>query len=82
MVHAKREIGPNMNAHEFIDYELEFDLSNPYMPIEEKIIGMLDERDDAIDNEHVEEVDNVQIGDVMVDRVGFKDVESALVKCY
>ena len=43
---------------------------------------MLDERDDAIDNEHVEEAVNVQIGDVVVDRVGFKDVESALVKCY
>ena len=27
----------------------------------------------------IEEVDNVQIGDVMVDGVWFKDVESALV---
>ena len=45
-----------MNAHEFIDYELEFDLSNPYIPIEEESIGMLDERDDAIENE----VDNVK----------------------
>ena len=27
----------------------------------------------------IDEVDNVQIGDVMVNRVGFKDVESALV---
>ena len=34
---------------------------------------MLDGRDDAIDNEPIEEVDNVQIGDVLV------DVESALV---
>ena len=30
------------------------------------------------DNEPIEEVDNVRIGDVMVDKVGFKDVESAL----
>ena len=27
----------------------------------------------------LKEVDNVQIGDVWVDRVGFKDVESALL---
>ena len=39
---------------------------------------MLDEIDDATDNEHVEEDDNVQIGVVVVDKVGFKDVESAL----
>ena len=40
---------------------------------------MLDERDDAADNEPIEEVDNVQIGDVVVDRVRYKDVESTLV---
>ena len=39
--------------------------------------GILDERGDAIDNELIKEVDNVRIGDV-VDRVRFKDVESAL----
>ena len=53
-----------MNAHEFIDYELEFDLDNPCIPLEEEIIGVFDERDDAIDNEPLEEVDNVQIDDV------------------
>jgi hypothetical protein len=68
-----------MNPHELINYEPEFDLSNPYIVIEKEIIGMLNERDDAIDNEHVEEVVNMQIGDVVVDRVG---VESALVKCF
>lgn len=40
---------------------------------------MLDERDDAIDNESIEEVDNVQIDDVVANRVGFKGVESTLV---
>ena len=74
---AKSEIGPTMNSQEFLNYELEFDLSIPYILIEE-VIGVLDEIDDAIDNEHVEEVDHVQIGDVVVDKVGFKDVESAL----
>ena len=38
-----------------------------------KIISMLDERDDVADNKPIEEVDNVQIGDVVVDRVEFKD---------
>ena len=68
-----------MNAHEFINYELEFDLINPYIPIVEEIIGMLDERHDAFDNEPIEEVDNVQISDVVVDKVEFKDAKSALV---
>ena len=38
---------------------------------------MLNEMNDATNNEHVEEVDHVQIDDV--DRVGFKDVECAQV---
>ena len=37
---------------------------------------MLDERNGAVDNEPIEEADNVQIGDVLVDKVGFKDVET------
>ena len=37
---------------------------------------MLDGRGDALDNEPIEEVNNVQFSDVLVDRVGFKDVES------
>ena len=47
--------------------------------MEEEITSMLDEKDDATDNKPVEEVDNVQVGDVVVDGIGFKDVESALV---
>ena len=54
-------------------------MNNPYIPIEEEIISTLDERDNAPDNEPIEEVDNMQIGDVVVDRVGFHDVESALL---
>ena len=38
---------------------------------------MLDERDDVVDNELIEEVDYERIGDMMVDRVSFKDVVSA-----
>ena len=40
---------------------------------------MLDERDDAINNECIKKIGNVQIGDVVIDRVGFKDAKSALV---
>ena len=65
-------------GHEFINYELVFDLNNPYIPIEEDIIYMLDGRGDAAGNRPIEEVDNVQITDVLVDRVGFKDFERAL----
>ena len=69
-----------MNAHEFINYELEFDLKSSYIAIVEENIGMLDGRDEAVaDNEPIEEVDNVQIGDYVIDRVGCKDVQSALV---
>jgi hypothetical protein len=61
LVFVESEIGVTMNARVFIKYELEFNLSNPYVSIEEGSIDMLDERDDATDNEPIEEVDNVQI---------------------
>ena len=70
------ESGSTLNAHEFIDYELKFDLNNPQTPTNKEIISMLDGRGDALDNEPIEEVNNVQFSDVLVDRVGFKDVES------
>ena len=79
LVSLESETRPTMNAHEFINYVLDFDLNNLYIPIEEEIISMLNERDNATNNEPIEEVDNVQIGDVVVDRVGFKDAKSALV---
>ena len=59
--------------------KLEFDPNNPYIHIEEEIICMLDGGGDAVDNEPIEEVGNVQISNVVVDRVGSKDAESALV---
>ena len=43
----------------------------PYIAIEKENIGMLDEKDDTIDN--------VQISDAEVNRVGLKDVESTVV---
>ena len=67
-----------MNANTFIKYELEFHLNDPYIPIEEEIIGLLDIIGDAIDNEPIEEANNVQIGDVPEEKVRFKDLESVL----
>jgi hypothetical protein len=58
-----------------------YDLNNPYIPIEEGIISMLNERDGATDNSPLEEVDNTQVGDVVVNKVGFRDAKSALVTC-
>ena len=66
---AKSETRPTINPHEFINHELEFNLNNPYIPTVEEITCILDERDDATNNEPTEEVYNVQIGDVVVDRV-------------
>ena len=40
---------------------------------------MLDQKDYATHNEPIEDNDNVQLGDLVVDKVGFKDVESAFV---
>lgn len=63
-------------GHEFINYELGCDPNNPYIPIED-IIGMLDGRRGATGNKPTKEVDNVEIDDVLVDRVVFKDFERA-----
>ena len=74
LVSKECESGPTMNALSSSNYELGFHLNNPYIPNEEEIIGMFDGGGNATNNEPIEEVD-----DVVVDRVGFKDVESALV---
>ena len=66
-----------MNAHEFINHELEL----TYL-LKRKIIVTRDERDDVSDIDPIEEVENVQIDDVVVDSVGFKNIESALVILY
>ena len=66
-----------MNAHELITLELGIDLDNLYILIEEEIINMIDERHYATDNEPMKEVDNVQIGDVVVNKVGLKDAKNA-----
>ena len=34
------EVSDTMNAQEYLNYELEFDLNNPYEPIDEEFLGM------------------------------------------
>ena len=66
LVSTGSEIRPTMASHEFINHKLKFDLNNPYIPtIEKEIMSMLDDKDGVTDNELIEEVDNVQIGDVV-----------------
>ena len=40
MTFAKSDSGLIMNAHEFVDCELEFDLNNSYIPIKEEFTSM------------------------------------------
>ena len=68
-----------MNAYEFINHDWNLMQNNPYIPIEEEILGMHDGKDSAAYNEPIEENDNVQLGDMVIDKVGCKDIESALV---
>lgn len=79
LVFAKSEARSTMNAHEFINYEIEFYLYNLYIPMEEEIIGIFNGRNDAIDNQFIKEAKIVQIGEVVVDELSFKDAKSALV---
>ena len=48
MVLAESEFGPTMNAHVFMNYELEFDINNQCICIEEESLGVLNGRDDAM----------------------------------
>ena len=54
-------------------------MSNPCIATKDEIIGMLDAGGDIPDNEPIEEVENVQISDLVVDRVKIKYAKSALV---
>lgn len=64
-VFAKSATRPTMNAHAFMNYEHEFDLTNSYVPTKEETLSILDERTDATNNKPIEGVGNVQFGDVV-----------------
>jgi hypothetical protein len=59
LVYAESETRPIMNAHEYINNELEFNLKHSYVFIEGEVIDTLDERNDAADNEPIKEINNV-----------------------
>ena len=66
-----------MNVQEYLNYELEFDLNNPYQPIDEEIIEMLSSQRQG--NEHEDsDLDEANPHDIVEEVVGFKDVGSAL----
>ncbi len=68
---------PNMNVQESLNYELEFDLNNPYQPTDEEIIEMLPSQQQG--NEHEDsDLDEANPHDIVEEVVGFKDVGSAL----
>ena len=47
--------------------------------LKKQITSMLDESIDATNNVLIEEVGDVHVGDVVIDRVGFEDLESTLM---
>lgn len=79
LVFVKSGTGPTTNLHEFINYVLELDLNNPYIPIEEGVISMLYERDDATDNSLVEDIRrelNSRRGYFVMQKIGWEKTSS------
>jgi hypothetical protein len=64
------EVGYMMNAHEYLNYEMEFDLNDPYEPTDEEF-------SDMYSSKHQENVDEVMV-DVVEDVVGSSVVECSL----
>ena len=65
------EVSDTMNAQEYLNYELEFDLNNPYEPTDDEFLGMFP-------SEHQEpDVDEV-IVDVVEEVVGLNVAERSL----
>ena len=40
LLSSDSEVGDVMNAHEYLNYEMEFYLNNPYEPIDEEFLDM------------------------------------------
>ena len=67
----------NMNVQEYLNYELEFDLNNPYQLTDEQIIEMLSSQQQGSEHED-SDPDEANPHDIVEEVVGFKDVGSAL----
>ena len=66
-----------MNVQKYLNYELEFDLNNPYQPTNEQIIEMLPSQQQGSEHED-SDPDEVNPHDIVEEVVGFKDIGSAL----
>ena len=56
LLSSNSEVGDVMNAHEYLNYEMEFDLNNPYEPTFEEFL-------DVYSSEH----QDINVNEVMVD---------------
>jgi hypothetical protein len=64
-------VGDVMNAHEYLNYEMEFDFNNPYEPTNEEFLDMYSSKHQEID------VDEVMV-DVIEEVVGLSVAERSL----
>ena len=71
LLSSDSEVGDVMNAHEYLNYEMEFDLNNPYEPTDEEFLDMYSSKHQEID------VDEV-MADVVEEVVGSNVVEPSL----
>ena len=67
---------PNMNVQEYLNYELEFDLNNPYQPTDEQIFEMLPFQQQGSKHEDSNH-DEANPHNIVEEVVGFKDIGSA-----
>jgi hypothetical protein len=68
LISKESESGPTMNAHEFINSELESNLNNPTYLLRRKLWVCLMEKGMQLAMNPLKKDDNVQIRDVMVAR--------------
>ena len=66
-----------MNVQEYLNYELKFDLNNPYQPTDEQIIEMLPSQQQGSEYKDCDS-NEANLHDIVEEVVGFKDVGSAL----
>ena len=76
LISSKTET-PNMNVERYLNYELEFDLNNPYQHTDEQIIEMLPSQQQGSEYKD-SDPDEANPHDIVEEVVGFKDVGSAL----
>ena len=71
LVSCDSEVGDVMNAHEYLNYEMKFDLNNPYEPTNDEFFNMYSSKHQEID------VDEVMV-DVVEKVVGLSVDERSL----